>query len=336
MKKNEEKQMVKSTLLKSLALSVSAVSLAVLTPAVVFAQAWPTKPIKLIVPFPPGGTTDILARPLAQKLQEALGQPVIVENRGGAGGTIGADVVAKSAADGYTFLVGATHHAIAHSLYTKLPYDINKDLTPITVIAYVPNILVASPSFVPKTVAEVLAAAKLKPNGISYGSAGNGTTHHMGGEMFKWMGGVELTHVPYKGGGPMMADLIGNQVQLAFETAPSATQQIKAGKIKAIAVTTDKRLPNLPDVPTIKEAGLKDFELVTYYGLFAPASTPKNIIDRVHTETKKILESPDMKQRILDMNSFPGGTLPGDFAKELQIDIEKFAKVVKASGATID
>jgi tripartite-type tricarboxylate transporter receptor subunit TctC len=302
----------------------------------VFAQAWPSKTITLVVPFPAGGTTDLISRPLAQKLSEVLKQPVVVENRGGAGGTLGAGVAARTAPDGYTFLIGAVHHTIATTLYKNLPYNFEKDFAPVTVVAYVPNIVVAHSSVAAKNMQELTALAKAKPGSITYGSAGNGTSHHMAAELFKSMAKVDMQHVPYKGGGPMMNDLIGGQINIAFETAASATPQIKGGKVKALAITTAKRSPSLPDLPTVAESGLPGYDVVTWYGMLAPAGTPKDIVARMNDEVRKILHTAEFKQRLADISSEPGDTTPEQFAELIKSDTLKWAKVVKESGATID
>lgn len=299
------------------------------------AQQYPTKVITLVVPFPAGGTTDILARPLAQKLSEALGQQVIVDNRPGAGGTVGATVVAKSAPDGHTLLMGAVHHTIATSLYKKLPYDFQKDLAPVTVAAFVPNILVVHPSVPAKNVKELLDLAKKQPGKLAYGSAGPGTTHHIAGEMFKVLGKVDIVHIPYKGGAPMMTDLVGGQVQMAFDTSASALAQVKSGKIRPLAVTTAKPTPILPDLPTIAET-LPGYELTTWYGVLAPAATPKEVVSKLHREIVKALNSPDMKKRYEEQAALPGGISPEDFSKLIAADTAKYAKVVKESGATVE
>ena len=300
------------------------------------AQAWPSKTITIIVPFPAGGTTDLITRPIAQKLSESLKQPVIVDNRGGAGGTLGATLAARAAPDGYTLLVGAVHHTIATSLYKKLPYSFEKDFAPITVLAFVPNIVVVNPSVKAKNIQELIALTKTKPGGVTYGSAGSGTSHHMAAELFKSMANVDMQHVPYKGGGPMMQDLMGGQIDAAFETAASATPPIKTGKIRALAITTTKRSPALPDLPTVGESGLPGYEVLTWYGLLAPAATPKEIVARLQSEIAKILQMPDIKQRIVDISSDPGGIPSDQFADLIKKETVKWAKVVKESGATVD
>ncbi|MGH8770114.1 MAG: tripartite tricarboxylate transporter substrate binding protein [Burkholderiales bacterium] len=297
---------------------------------------WPSTTITMVVPFPAGGTTDLITRPIAQKLSEVLKQPVIVDNRGGAGGTIGAAAVAKAAPDGNMLLVGAVHHTIATSLYKKLPYDFEKDLTPVTVLAFVPNILVVHPAFEAKSVKDVISMAKAKAGGLTYGSAGNGTSHHMAGELFKSMAGVDIQHVPYKGGAPMMTDLIGGSINMAFETSASATPQIKSGKVRPLAITTAKRSPSFPDLPTVAEAGVPGYEVLTWYAVLAPKGTPKEIVARLHSEILKILQTSDIKQRLADIGAEPGGITPEQFAQLIRAETVKWAKVVKDSGATVD
>ena len=304
-----------------------------LTSGTAEADTWPSKTITIMVPFPAGGTTDLISRPIAQKLSETLKVPVIIDNRGGAGGTLGAGLAARAAPDGYTLFVGAVHHAIATSLYKKLPYSFEKDFAPITVLAYVPHIVVAHSSVPAKTMPELIALAKTKP--VSYGSAGSGTSHHMAGELFKSMANVPMQHVPYKGGGPMMNDLMGGQIDVAFETAASATQQLKAGKIKPLAITSTKRSAAIPNVPTVGET-IPGYEVLTWYGLLAPAGTPKEIVARLNAEVAKVLQTPDIKARIADISSEPGGNSPEQFADLIRKETVKWAKVVKDSGATVD
>jgi len=300
------------------------------------AQQWPSKPITLIVPFPPGGTTDIVARPLAQKLSEALGQPVVVENRAGAGGTVGAAVAAKSAPDGYTFFAATVAHTMAPGLYKSLPYNFQTDFEPITITAFTPNILIVNPSVPAHSVKELIAYIKAHPGKVNYGSAGNGSTEHMSGELFRSDAKVDITHVPYKGGSPMMADLIGGQIQMAIETSGSAAPHIRAGKVRALAVTTATRSAAFPDVPTMSEAGLHGYEVTTWYGILAPKGTPKPIIDRMYAEIAKILKSPDMKSRLAGIGAEPGGQTPAQFAKFIATETAKWTKVAKESGAKID
>jgi tripartite-type tricarboxylate transporter receptor subunit TctC len=256
------------------------------------AQGWPSKPISLIVPFPPGGTTDVLARALGDKLSQRLGQPVIVESKPGAGATLGADYVAKSKPDGYTLLVGAVHHTIATSVYKKLPYDFQKDFAPITTVALVPNVLVVNATTPVKNVAERVAMAKTQPGKLTYGSNGNGTAQHLIGTQFQNSTGTEIVHIPYKGSGPLATDLLGGQITMSFDTVTPVLPHIKGGKLRPLAVTTAKRSSALPDVPTLDEAGLKGFDIGTWFGVLAPAATPKDVVSRLNAEMVKVIESP--------------------------------------------
>ena len=302
-----------------------------------FAQAYPNHVIRLVVPFPAGGTTDILARAAAQKLTESLGQPVVVDNRPGAGGNIGADVVAKSAPDGYTLLMGTVGtHAINPSLYTKMPYDHVKDFVPVVLVAGVPNVLVVNPSVPVNSVADLIKLAKSKPGAINFASSGSGTSIHLSGELFKTMAGVDMTHVPYKGSAPALTDLIGGQVQVMFDNLPSALPQIKGGKLRAIAVTSLKRAPVLPDVPTISESGLPGFEASSWFGVLAPAGTPAPIVARLNSEVNKWLQSPEAREQLLAQGAVAAGGTPEQFAAHIRSETEKWAKVVKASGAKVD
>ena len=300
------------------------------------AQTWPSKPITLVVPFPAGGTTDVLARSLADKLQQALGQPVIVESKPGAGATLGADYVAKSKPDGYTLLVGAVHHAIATSVYKKLPYDLQKDLAPITTVALVPNVLVVNASNPAKTVAELVAQAKAQPGKSSYGSNGNGTAQHLIGTQFENATGAEIMHIPYKGSGPMATDLIGGQITMSFDTITPVLPHIKAGKLRPLAVTTAKRAAALPDVPTLDEAGVKGIDTGTWFGVLAPAATPKDIVARLNTEMVKVIHSPEFKKRMDEIGAEPIGNSAEQMAAQIKAETDKFAKLVKDAKVTIE
>ena len=302
----------------------------------VLAQAWPSKPVTLMVPFAPGGTTDIVARPFAQALSEEFGQSFVVDNRAGAGGTLAAGIAARAAPDGYTLFVATVAHAMATSLYKQLPYDFEKDFVPITTLASVPNILVVNPSVPTKSVQELIAYAKANPGKLSYGSAGNGSTEHLSAELFKSMTGVDMVHIPYKGGAPMMADLIGGQIQLAIETSGSATPHIKAGKVKALAVTTATRSSAFPELPTLTESGLKGYDVTTWYAILAPRGTPPEITTKLYNAVVKILKTPDMKQRLEQFGGEPGGLTPDQFAGFIKSETAKWAKVVKESKATVD
>jgi len=300
------------------------------------AQAWPTKAVTLIVPFPPGGTTDVLARALAEKLQGALGQPVIVESKPGAGATLGADLVAKSKADGYTLLMGAVHHTIASSVYRKLPYDFAKDLAPVSTVALVPNVLVVNAANPAKNVLELVAQAKAQPDRFSYGSNGNGTAQHLIGTQFENRTGTRIGHIPYKGSGPLTTDLIGGQITMSFDTVTPVLPHIKAGKLKALAVTTARRSSALPDVPTLEEAGVKGIDIGTWFGVLAPAATPKDIVARLNAEIVKIVASADFRQRLQEIGAEPVGNSPEQMAAQIRADTEKFAHLVKDAKVTID
>ncbi|MBS0338183.1 MAG: tripartite tricarboxylate transporter substrate binding protein [Proteobacteria bacterium] len=300
------------------------------------AQAWPSKPITIVNPFAPGGGVDAFARPLALKYSTALGQQVIVENVAGAGGTVGAANAARRPGDGYTFFMGAVHHAIAESLYAKLPYNIEKDFLPVTVVAYVPNVVVVNARLPFKSMKEFIDYARANPNKLNFGSAGNGTSHHLAVELFKTITGTKLTHVPYKGAGPMMQDLIAGQVDFAFDGMGTAATQIRAGKLRPLAVTTTKRAPLIPDVPTLQEAGIPGYDVTTWYALWAVKGTPKEIVDRIYAETVKALALPDIKEYWVQQGAEAGGQPPEQFGKYLNSEIAKWAKVVKDSGAKID
>ena len=323
-----------SRLAHALALGALAATSLMGVPA--FAQAWPARPISLIVPFPAGGTTDVLARAVGQELSKSLGQPVVVESRPGAGATLGADFVAKSKADGYTLLMGAVHHTIATSVYKKLPYDFQKDFAPVSTVALVPNVLVVNPSVPAKNVKDLLALAKAEPGKLTYGSNGNGTGQHLIGAQFEGMGDVRLLHVPYKGSGPLTTDLLGGQITMSFDTITPVLPHIKAGKLRALAVTTNKRSAALPDVPTLDEAGLKGFNLGTWFGVLAPAATPKDIVARLSIELARIVNSPEFRKKMDDIGAEPVGNTPEQMARQIAEDTERFAKLVKDAKVAIE
>ncbi|MEO7133302.1 MAG: tripartite tricarboxylate transporter substrate binding protein [Vicinamibacterales bacterium] len=306
-------------------------------PLQAIAQNYPNKPVRLVVPFPAGGTTDLLARAMAQKLSDALGQQFVVDNRPGAGGNIGADIVAKSPPDGYTLLMGTVGtHAINPGLYAKMPYDHVKDFAPVVLVAGVPNVLVVNPGLPVKTVAELIKAAKDQPGSINFASSGNGTSIHLSGELFKAMTGVQMAHVPYKGSAPALTDLIGGQVQIMFDNLPSALPQIKAGKLRAVAVTSTKRAPALPDLPTIAESGIPGFEASSWFGILAPAGTSRDIVQRINAEANKALQAAEMKDKLLAQGAEAAGNSPEYFADYIRSETTKWAKVVKDSGAKVD
>jgi tripartite-type tricarboxylate transporter receptor subunit TctC len=300
------------------------------------AQAWPTKPIRAINPFPAGGGTDTFARPWAAKMTQLLGQQVLIENMGGAGGTVGAARAAKEAPDGYTWFIGAIHHTIADSLYTKLPYSLERDFAPVTLLAAVPNVVVIHPKHAFKTLQELVDYAKANPGKLNFGSAGSGTSHHMIGELFKQTANVDLTHVPYKGAGPLMQDLLAGQVDMAFDGMGTSANQIKAGKLRPLAVTSATRNRVIPDVPTMKEAGV-DFAIsLTWYALWGIKGTPQPIVDRMYAETVKVLQMPDTKDIWASQGADAGGMPPAEFGAFVHSEITKWAKVVKTAGIKVD
>jgi len=307
-------------------------------------SGWPTKPVRIVVPFAAGGTTDILARALAPELQRAFGQPFVVDNKPGAGGNSGAAEVAKAPPDGYTLLMGTVGtHAINPALYPRMPYDHVKDFAPITLVAGVPNVLVASPAAVQKynlnSVADLVKALKANPGKLNMASSGNGTSIHLSGELFKSMTGTFMLHIPYRGSGPALIDLMGGNMDVMFDNLPSALPQIKAGKLKALAVTSSTRSAALPEAPTIAEAGgpaLAGYEASSWFGLLAPAGTPADIVGRVQAETAKALATPALKERLLAQGAIPSGMTPAEFVKFIDAETKKWAGVVKASGAKVD
>ena len=309
----------------------------------VFAQSsWPSKPVKIVVPFAPGGTTDILARAMAPELSKAFGQPFVVENRTGAGGNIGADMVAKSAPDAYTLLMGTVGtHGINKALYEKMPFDPIKDFAPITLVAGVPNVMVMNAEKARtlgiNSVADFIRYAKAHPGKLNMASSGNGTSIHLAGELFKSMSGTYMVHFPYRGSGPALLDLIGGSMDVMFDNLPSALPQIKGGKLKALAVTSAQRSTALPDIPTIEQAGnLKGYDASSWFGLLAPAGTSPDIVKRIQQEVAKSLSTPAIKDKLLAQGAIPGGNTPEQFAEFISAEHKKWAQVVKASGAKVD
>ena len=300
-------------------------------------QAYPSKPIRLVVPFPAGGSLDVVARAIGQKLTEAWGQPVVIDNRPGAGGNIGADLVAKSAPDGYTILEGAlSTHAVNVSLYAKMPYDPIKDFAPITLVAVTPNVLVLNASYPVNSVPELLAYARANPGKLSFGSGSNGSAGHLAGELFKTEAGVDMVHIPYKGGAPALQALLAGDTQLMFDNLANSAAQIKAGKLKALAVTTAKRSSLVPELPTLSETGLPGFDIYTWWGFMAPAGTPKEIVAKWNAEVTRILNSPEMKAFFAQQGAEPAPDSPEQFAALIRSEISKYAKIVKQSGAKVD
>lgn len=316
--------------------ALSGVALSVITGSAFGQAAYPSKPVRFIFPYAPGGSTEILARLIGTKLQASLGQPFLVESKPGAGGNVGTDLVAKSAPDGYTILLGASGPlAINVTLYKSLPYDPTTDLVPVVHAASIPLVLISHPGFAPKTVKELIAQLKADP-ATPYASAGSGTPQHLSGELFKIAANVSATHVPYKGSGPAIIDLIGGQVPFTFENMLIALPQIKAGKVRAIAMTATKRSPLLPDVPTMVEAGVPGYESISWYGVMAPKGTPAPIVALLNTEMRKALSAPDSAKWLAEQGSYDVAGPPAQFGAFIKSEIAKWAKVVKASGATAD
>jgi tripartite-type tricarboxylate transporter receptor subunit TctC len=300
------------------------------------AQTWPSKPITYIVPFPAGGTTDTLARLIGQKLSVALGQPIVVDNKPGAGGNIGSDFVAKAKPDGYTILGGTiSSHAINVSLYPKLPYDPVKSFAPIVLIGTNANVLIVNPSSSAKTVKDLIDEGKAKPGTLTFASAGNGTSQHLAGELFKMLTGIKMDHIPYRGSSPAITDVMGGQVTMMFDTTVVAAPHIKAGKVRGLGVTSGKRVKGF-DFPTIAEAGVPGYEIVSWQGMFAPAGTPAEIIKRLNEETVKILGMPDIRERLEALGVEPSGNTPEEFAAFQKAEIEKWSKVVKEAAVKVD
>jgi tripartite-type tricarboxylate transporter receptor subunit TctC len=301
-----------------------------------FAQTYPLKSIRFIVPFPPGGGDDIVGRIVALKLSEGLGQSVVVDNRGGAGGIVGTEITAKSPPDGYTMLINNISLAVNATLVPGLPYNTLKDLAPVTLVGRQPNVLVVYPGVPVKTMRDLIALAKSKPKQINYGSGGIGTASHLATELLKMMAGVDIVHVPYKGLGPALTDLMGGQIQLIISTMASAMPQVKAGKLRPIAVTTAKRSSFFPEVPTMDEAGVRGYEFDTWYGLLMSARTPRAIIDRVNREMAKVAGSPTVKEQFTPQGLETAHTSPEEFASYLKSEVSKWGKVIRASGARPD
>ena len=317
---------------------LAAAVVAVLAATAAQAQStWPNRPVRVINPFPAGGGVDAFARPIAAKLTTALGQTFFVENMGGAGGTVGAAAAAKAAPDGYTIFVGAIHHAIAESLYTKLTYGIEKDFDPVTVLSYVPNVIVIHQKHANiRTYQDFLAYVKANPGKLNFGSAGNGTSHHLVGELFKMRTGTDIVHVPYKGAGPMMQDLIAGNVDMAFDGMGTSAPQIKGGKLRPLAVSTATRSPLIPDVPTLTEIGIPDFDVTTWYAMWVPKGTPKEITDKLYAEVAKALQLPDVKQMWEMQGAVAGGQPPAEFGRFQRSEIARWGKVVRDANIKID
>lgn len=302
------------------------------------AQSWPSKPITFLNPFPAGGGTDTFARPIAARMSQTLGQQVIIENQGGAGGTVGAANVAKRAPDGYNWFFGAVHHTIAESLYTRLPYSLERDFEPITVAAFVPNVVVVHPKHADKfkSLKDLIDYSRANPGKLNYGSAGSGTTHHLAVELFKTMTKTFIVHIPYRGAGPLMLDLLAGQVDLAFDGLGTSSVQVRGGKLIPLAITSTARNPVLPNVPTMAEAGVPGYEVRTWYGLWALKGTPQAAKDRVYKDMVAAMNTPELKKIWAEQGATPGGMPPAEMAALVKTEIAKWAKVVKDAGAKVD
>ena len=315
---------------------LAALATALIAPGA-FAQPYPGKPVRMIVGFPPGGGTDVVARVISQKLSEWYGQTVVVENRAGATGTIGADVLAKSTADGYTLMMGhANSHAIAPNLMAKLPYDPIKDFAPVSYVGYVPNVLSLHPSVPAKSMKELVTLLQNNPGKYTYASSGNGSSQHLSGEMFKLLTGTSILHVPYKGSGDAIKDLLAGTVSMNFDTMPPVLEQIKAGKLRGLGISTPKRLAQLPDVPTFAEEGLTGFEILNWYGVLAPAATPKDIVAKLAADINKAMREPDVKARLEQVGTQLRELSPDEFGAFMRAELGKYAKLVKDANIRLE
>ncbi len=301
-----------------------------------WAQEWPTRPVRVIVPFPPGGGTDTVARPLTAKLSQLAGQTFVIDNRGGAGGTIGAGLAAKAPADGYTVLLAPVHLAVAVTAYKSLPYDLERDLLPVTTVAIFPDVLVAATRVPAKTLPELIAYAKANPGKVNCGSAGNGTTRHLSCEMFNSFAGIKAEHVPYKGTGPATTALLGGEIDYIFEALGSASQHIRSGKLRPIAVTSTRRSPSFPEIPTANESGLPGFDVTSWYGLWLPAGSPPAVVQRLHGLVQKAFEDPELRDLWFKLGAEPGGIAPAAFGVFIRTEVQKWGKVVRDAGVTIE
>lgn len=317
-------------------LGAAAALLAAYAPLDAAAQAYPAKTIRYVVPFPPAGATDILARWVAEKISPVLGQQVVVENRAGAAGAVGTELVAKSAPDGYTILMATAAQSISETLYTRQPFSFARDLAAVALVARVPNVMEVHPSVPARTVKEFIALARSRPGQINFASSGAGTTLHMSGELFKLMTGVDVVHVPYKGSAPALTDLMAGHVSVMWDNLPASMPFIKAGKLRALAITTAERYPGLPDLPTVSESGVPGYESSAWFGVVAPAATPRPVVTRLNAEINRAIDLPDMKERFAQQGATPMPRTPGQFGAWIRSEIAKWGKVVKASGARVD
>lgn len=327
----------RSSARRHLLCAAAAASLAALPMGSALAQAWPAKPVTIVVPFPAGGGTDAFARPLFALMSKNTGKQFIIDNKGGAGGTVGASLASRAAPDGYTFFMGAVHHAIAPSMYPKLDYQLETDFVPVGLIASVPQVIVVHPQRLPvNDLKGLLEHLRKNPGKVNYGSAGNGTSHHLAGELFKLQTKTFVTHIPYRGAGPALQDLIAGQVDMMFDGLGSSASHIKGGRIKAIAVASDKRAPGFPDLPTAAEGGVPTYQVATWYGLWAPKNTPKEAVDAMIAEMKKALTSDELKASWAGLGANPPNSWGPDFGKFVSSEVKRWQEVVKSSGAKLD
>jgi len=330
-------KLLPSTIVVAFAAGIASVSAIVWPAGSAQAQGFPNKQIRLVAPSAPGDAPDVIARLVAEKLSTALGQPVVVDNKPGAGGVVGSEFVAKAPADGYTLIMGnAGSHGINAAVYAKLPYDIQRDFAPVSQVAVAPNIFIVNPTVPANTIQEFIAYAKKKPGQLNYASGGNGSSSHMSMELLKTMGGIDVAHVPYKGSTPALTDLIGGQASIMVVNLPPALPHVKSGRLRALAVTTKARSPLLPDVPTVAESGLPNFETVAWFGVFAPSATPREIVARLSTEIAKIAKSPEMQERLIALGAEPVGGSPEEFAAIIARDIAKWTTLAKSVGIRVD
>jgi tripartite-type tricarboxylate transporter receptor subunit TctC len=323
----------KQSLLRAIA---TASMVLVISPVFAQASAYPDKPIRFVVPYPPGGGTDVIARIVQDRLRAALGQSIVIENRGGAGGSIGTEVVARSAPDGYTVLFTLSSHTINPAIYSKLSFDTARDFEPIGIVCSLPQILVANPQFPANTVQQLIAMAKEKPGSLSFASVGNGSPGHLAGEMMKIRTGTQLTHIPYRGGGPAVTDVVSGQVPLLWVSIPAAAQFVKQKQLKALAVSTVKRSAAFPDVPTMQEVGIADFEVDSWYAMFVPAKTPRAIVDRLNAALNTVLKEPEIREKLLAQGSEAVGGTPEQLGAVVNAELPKWAKLVKDAGIKAD
>jgi tripartite-type tricarboxylate transporter receptor subunit TctC len=327
-----------STLRRRLAATAALATLALAVPGTAFAQAgaYPDKPVKFVVPYPPGGGTDVIARIVQERFSALLGQSVLIDNKGGAGGSLGSEIVARSAADGYTVLFTLSSHTINPAILAKMSFDTVKDFEPVGTVASLPQILVANPQVPANTIAELVALAKAKPGSLSYASVGNGSPGHLAGELLKLRTGTQMTHIPYRGGGPAVVDVIGGQVPLLWVSIPAAAQFVKAGKLKALGVSTLKRSAAFPDVPTIQESGVADFEVDSWYAMFVPAKTPKPVIERLNRALNTIVAEPAIREKLLAQGAEGVGGTPEALGKTVMAELPKWAKLAKDANIKAD